>query len=537
MLLHKRLPLFATANAHWRRATGVSLYSCTPFRQVHHEVSAANFNKEVLESQQAICFVYYIDNGNCRTFLKSAEALVDKINEETSGTVPEVPADTAEDSEVIIEGVQQDGSPSAPGNDNKKKKSISWLKLCQINADENRNLSSAFSVERSKLPVTYFIMQGTIIDKISGHVSEKRLESILYKFLEHYQEELNVDLLSKRNKENESDPNQSPLPSATRMDLTKGASTSFLLEKVYAALIGTEHISLPEEAEQMDGLRKTIQQTKQKAHEELQALYRELGLDVRKWSETELMTRYYNNSVFISMGLITALEGVFLARSYASLGDVARQNVLWARNDVTKNFEHALGDKRIKTALSVLDANLVKGELRMAAITAAQDANRLCGALSAMESDNTSEAQHMAALREMNDFIESQKQHILELMNLINESVDTRATTVEYPTQSVEILFTKLKDTMKLRRQLQSECEKSGKGALSQTQAGDNATTSTSLVEPEKELNTIDVKPKQLYLVKQREEHIKTILTCVIQLHAADPKSQSTRSRLSSLLY
>ncbi|EPY32810.1 hypothetical protein STCU_02631 [Strigomonas culicis] len=423
---------------------------------------------------------------------------------------------------------------------------MSFLKLCFINADENRNLASAFSVERAKLPVTYFIMQSTIIDKVTGAVSPKRIEAILYKFLEHYQKELHVDLLQKRNAESlqgergeaaDGSDFRSPLPSATPADLVKGASTNFLIEKIFNALVGSERIRLPEQAEQLDGLKKTLQQAKQKAHDELQRLFKELGLDMRRWSEAELTAHYYKNPVFIAMGVLTALEGLFLARSYAALGDIDLKNVQWARNDLMKNFEPVLGEKKIKLCVALLDANVVKGQLRTAALLAGQDANRLASTLAAMEADqpdhSAPEQQQIAELQDMAAFIESQRAHCVQALQLIDEHIDTphllmeEAETDSFPQATMQGLFEQLQSLMRQRRQLQA--------AAAPKSATTTATASDLVAADAAPL--IDTTAKRLHLIQQREDHTKTLITCIIQIYSQHPQSHVARSRFASLLY
>ncbi|PWU99847.1 hypothetical protein C4B63_8g198 [Trypanosoma cruzi] len=186
---------------------------CTSRCGVAYKTDASSFESEVIQSQQAICLVYYRpDSSSCNAYLTHAERLVSRLNREISDT------------------------DKKDGCDGEKEKSVpaqkAWLKLCTINADENRNLASAFSVERAKLPVTYFIMQGTIIDKVTGHVVESRLEGILRKFLEHYKQQMNVELMGGGSPEH-----QHPLPAAATADLLHGASLNIYRTELWMHLL------------------------------------------------------------------------------------------------------------------------------------------------------------------------------------------------------------------------------------------------------------------------------------------------------------
>nr|CCC91229.1 conserved hypothetical protein [Trypanosoma congolense IL3000] len=414
----------------------------TPFRCVAYKTNASSFESEVIQSQQAICLVYYRpDSSSCNAYLAHAERLVDRLNEEACGVgreEPETPTQRA------------------------------WLKLCTINADENRNLASAFSVERAKLPVTYFIMQGTIVDKVTGHLVESRLESILRKFLEHYQQQLNVNLIGPCSKQ------QNPLPAAASADLLHGASTQFLQNRIMAALVGPESIRLPQESEKLDGLRKTIQQAKKKTFEELQELRRELGVDVRRLEEVQMVEKYYKSSQYISAALLSVLEALFLARVHSTIGNISADNVVFALNAVQRDFEPALGDANVRRLISLSQALLLRGELLLE-----QQKN-------ASQVDSETEAES----------------HVAKMLRWIDQLIDARVVPEQYPTEEVEEMFSLLKIYVAQTRQPQC-VDKTGAEGLS----------------------------------AKRVQQMKTCLLGVLQLFHADAKSQEARLRLSSLLY
>ncbi|SCU65941.1 uncharacterized protein TEOVI_000893600 [Trypanosoma equiperdum] len=354
---------------------------CVSSRSIAYKTDASSFEREVIQSQQAICLVYYRpDSSGCNAYLAHTERLVDRLNEQACG------------------GKNGEGTEASMQR--------AWLKLCTINADENRNLASAFSVERAKLPITYFIMQGTIIDKVTGQVTETRLEGILRKFLDHYQQQLNVDLMG-------GSPNkQNPLPAAAGADLLHGASTQYLQNQIMAALLGTECIRLPEESEKLDGLRKTIQQAKKKAFDELQELRRELGVDVRRLGEAEMMERYYKSSQYSATAVLSGLEALFLARVHATIGNISAENVLFAVKAIQRDFEPALGDNTVKRLISLCEALVLRAELHLER---------------KLESESGGEA------------------HVAKLLRWIDELVDARLVPERYPSSEVEEMFNLLK--------------------------------------------------------------------------------------------
>ncbi|KAH8612592.1 hypothetical protein ERJ75_000876900 [Trypanosoma vivax] len=420
-----------------------------PSCQIAYKTNAASFESEVIQSQQAICLVYYRpDSSGCNAYLAHTERLVDKLNEETTGAVSDTKAaDT----------------PSQRA----------WLKLCTINADENRNLASAFSVERAKLPVTYFIMQGTIIDKVVGQVAEPRLEGILRKFLEHYQKQMNVDLIA------ESPEKQNPLPAAATTDLLSGASTQYLQNRIMAALVGPECIRLPQESEKLDGLRKTIQQAKKKSICELQELRRELGVDVRRLSDEDMAARYFKSSQYIGAALLSGLEALFLARVHATIGNIAAENIVYALNAIQRDFEPALGDTNMRRLVSLCEVLLLRAKLLL---------QQKQGSASSLSAVDTSEE------------VPCENVYLPKMLRWIDEVVDARIPPEQYPTSDVEEMFVLLKTSLTHARRRENKEDENNAHA-------------------------------------RRVQEVKTCLLGVLQLYHSDPKSQEARLRLTSLLY
>ncbi|CAC9496769.1 conserved hypothetical protein [Leishmania infantum JPCM5] len=534
-------------------APGSAPHPCSAARHLSYVTNAANFEAEVLQSQQAICLIYYIPNRNCSAYLKAAEKLVDSINAQatgldaaasTSGSGGGAAEVSLSELTVEVNGTQvsetAEGdaapstlSPASSAAPTQRPNKMEWLKLCTINADENRNLASAFSVERARLPITYFVMQGTIVDKVVGHVAEARLSSILIKFLEHYQKEMNVDLLARQNKSSRTGgASASPLPSAATADLLSGASTAFLQEKIMNALVGADMIQLPEEAEKLDGLRRTLQEAKKKAHAELQELHKQLGMDVRRLSDAEMQAYYFKAPQFYALGRLCALEALYLARSHATLGDVARVNVDWARHAVRKDFEAIQGDLVLRRVLALVDANLVRGELRTAAVLAAQDANRLCSFLAAMDTDDVRGAQHRNTLKEMEALIAGQSQYCLDMLRIIDDNIDSRTLDGSaFPSAIVDQLFELLKSNLKLSR---THLSQSSRTAEADAPDAGGAEESMKVFMDGK---AIDTTAKRVLMAKARVPQVRTLIMSLLQLYPTDPKSQDARSRLASLLY
>ncbi|KPI84944.1 hypothetical protein ABL78_6011 [Leptomonas seymouri] len=534
------------------RQSSVSSALVNSVRSLSYVTNASNFETEVLQSQQAICLVYYINNTKCSAYLKSAEKLVDAINAETSGldaaegTVTPASASPVEAAEAGLTIETKDGAvsgqhaddaaPHSPASSPPSPASVAspkrlWLKLCTINADENRNLASAFSVERAKLPITYFVMQGTMVDKAVGHIAEGRLQGILEKFLEHYQKEMNVDLLARRSKDGASGAFGSPLPTAATADLLCGTSTGYLQNKMMNALVGADMIQLPEEAQQLDGIRRSLQEAKKKAHVELQELHKQLGMDTRRLTDAEMHAHYFSSPQFHALGVLSGLEALFLARSHATLGDVARTSVEWARRAVQKDFEPIQSDRVLRRVMVLVDVNLLRGELRTAATLAAQDANRLASTLASMDTDGLKNEQYHMALRDMQSFTEGQRQYCQEMLSIVDEHVDSRTLDgSEFPSAVMDQLFEMLKANLKLCR-----VKLPTSAATTALQQGQGA--ADKVMEDLLDGKTLDTTPKQVLTSQARVPQIRTVITSLVQLYSTDPKAQAARSRLSSLMY
>lgn len=535
----------------------------TTYRHVCSTVTAVNFDNEVLQSQQAICLVYYIENSNCNAYLRHAEKLIDELNSNT--TVRQSKPKDEEDK----------NSSNTDSNGMRENDHHACLKFCKINADENRNLASAFSVERAKLPITLFIMQGTIIDKVNGHIKENRLHNILCRFIEHYQKEMNVDLLVKRGKESAvSEGMSSPLPAASIADLRSGSSTKHIIQHLTSSLSGAEKIRLPEEAEKLDGLRKTIQETKRKAYGELVELRREIGLDVRNLSESEREVKYYRSPAYHAMAAISALEALYLARCYASIGDIARKNIIWAKREILSTYEYVVSSTSlVRELMALVEVNVVKGDLRVTALAA----QRLFDQFSA---DQKGRVVKITSDLEFSlpDFFTSYIDYTHQLQKDIDQFIDTRDFEACFPSAFAEELF----ETLKKSRKILSSLGGSGGNLLSSKSNRSSTSSNITSIQTDEEPWSVEwtkldsgstsfakddtiagntvVEPSALpssssslsdfssvvlndstsiirRITADQFRHAKIVLSCLVQLHIKDQKGQAARSRLASLVY
>eukprot|EP00331_Platyophrya_macrostoma_P000220 CAMPEP_0176406560 /NCGR_PEP_ID=MMETSP0127-20121128/941_1 /TAXON_ID=938130 /ORGANISM="Platyophrya macrostoma, Strain WH" /LENGTH=355 /DNA_ID=CAMNT_0017785703 /DNA_START=348 /DNA_END=1412 /DNA_ORIENTATION=- len=307
-----------------------------------------------------------------------------------------------------------------------------WLKLVVIDGDRNRNLASALSVQRAKLPTTFFLMQATIIDKLVGSVTEGRIETVLRKFSEHYHQSIGVDLHSNKK--------SIPIAAAMTSDLTSGAPTAFLQAKILASLVGKEMIRLPEQAAELEGIKKMIQQTKQKAFAELADLHREIGMDVKRLSDEEMESKYFSNEVFKSAATLSALETLFLARVYGSVGSLDRELVQNALVALKREFPRSLSDPVVKKIVSLIEVNVIRGRHR----------ERLPKLHSLMASHSGGDEGDRAAL----GALESELQYIEACTTWIN-FVDTRhdisdatGANSEFPSAMVDSMLATLKTNL-----------------------------------------------------------------------------------------
>jgi thioredoxin-like negative regulator of GroEL len=406
-------------------------------RALVHYIDAKSFETDVLQSQDAVCLMFYLpQNAACQQQLASCDAMVTKLNDENGSA---------------------------------------WLKLCAVDGDKNRNLASALSVQRSKLPTSFFLMNATIIDRVSGNIPEARMSAILRKFQDHF------NVMQGRYLNDQS----TPLAAAATADLTSGAPTAFLQSKIFSSLIGPEMIKLPQEAAQMEGIKKLIQQTKEQAYRELQDLHKSIGMDVRKLSNEELMAQYFSTEVYKGAAVLASLEALFLARVYGSVGQLDAQLVNNALAAVRREFEMVLSDPLVRRVLSLVEVNLVRGKWREAL---PKIQSKIAAGVEGSSSDEIASAQDdlafFDAVMRWIEFVDGRQ---------VFADPDASGASSDFPTQLLNDMFSAFRANV--------------------------------------------IRAKKDEKAASRSADVRALLMALMHLFPKDPQSIAARSRLSSMMF
>ena len=252
--------------------------------------TAGNFDTEVLQSQSALCVVFHVNSRACKAHIAELEQLADHTNEGSN---------------------------------------YHWLKVVSVDSDRNSNLASAFSVQRRKVPMTFFVCNGTMIDKVSGKdLPTERLGLIVTRFKDYYQKSRGVELEA-----------HGPFQAAKTEALTEGATTDSMESKLLEMVLGSARV----DPEKPDG-RKTLAEearpllvrAKKQAAGELDELRLSVGVDVKRLDEAKLNKVFYSTSQFLAAAHLAGLEMLVTAREAAGLhhqaleGDAAEEDVLKA---------------------------------------------------------------------------------------------------------------------------------------------------------------------------------------------------------------
>ncbi len=426
------------------------------------EVTAANFDHEVMQSASAVCLVYTIEDSKCASHMQLLEQSADEITSSLT---------------IRAKSRKPTGSESPHAQ---------WLKVCQIDGDKNRNLAAAFSVERSKLPSTFFIFHGTIVDRVSGLLSKDRIDSIFSKFLEYYAENSGVDYSKKEGA-------SGAMCAPAKRNLSDVASTKHKIGHLITALLGPDRIRLPEEVTQVDGLRRDLQQTKKEAFVELYQLHQKHGLDVRKASDAELERLLFGTEQFYAAAVLSGLEALVLARCYAlpaGKSNVLRQAVSDAKAAVERDFlKRQLKDDVVRQAVALTDVCLVLGDAtRQMTVVSAEITPDAC--VSAEETAASSEAGTLPPLG--ND--PASTYAFLLAVKKICEALDHRlATPPPFPAAQADLMLAILK---KLHVSARRNVDDGAKFAM-----------------------------------------IKSLMMALLQLYPRDTASLAMRSRVSAILF
>ena len=137
-------------------------------------ITPETFEKEVLQSELAICIVFGLVHSPLsvsymNTLIALAEAANKQANIETSSNGVQLQA--------------PNNNQSLPAAKIQQKRSI---KILAVDTDAHPNLGSAFSVQRRNLPVTFFVLQGTIVDRVTGLTPKEKLDVFFDRFREIY---------------------------------------------------------------------------------------------------------------------------------------------------------------------------------------------------------------------------------------------------------------------------------------------------------------------------------------------------------------
>eukprot|EP00760_Papus_ankaliazontas_P018760 PhM_4_TR17630/c0_g1_i1/m.63373 len=210
-------------------------------------VTAATFDHSVLGTELAVLLTYHTESAMSGAYTAMAEGLVDKMNE---------------------------------GKKNR------WIRYCTIDADQQPALASAFAVQRQKTPVSFFVMGGTIIDRLTGNTEEPRLRGCLDKFYAHY---CNVKGITEEAQGDVASDAVDMLGAMPRKDLTgsgQGAvdeSIDTLVENVFETPM-----------KDLEKWPKVWEVAHDKTSREVRRLFRALRLHERSLPEDEVRSSFYD---------------------------------------------------------------------------------------------------------------------------------------------------------------------------------------------------------------------------------------------------
>ena len=283
-------------------------------------VTASSFEQVVMQSQLAMCLTYHVDNTRCRTFLPRIEETVNEMNIRCRHR---------------------------------------WLSLMLVDADRNPSLAGAFSVERVKLPITYFVFSGTIIDQVNGAVPKERLQAILARFMEYYQEQKGVDLID-----------HGFAQSAKAEAITEALSTQELEGKLEWTLLSKER-----DWSNHAAVKDLVTKATAAADKDLRELQDAVGMNVKRIDPADLFGCYYSKPAYIA----SARVAFFGALAAVVDPGVAADDAAALLRKSLADYKHGMARPAVRFAACV-------AQLRLAERTAAQ----LLGAAAAQTRDDAS---------------------------------------------------------------------------------------------------------------------------------------------------
>lgn len=273
-------------------------------------VTASNFEQIVMQSQLAMCLTYHVDNTRCRQYLSRIEESVNEVNIRVRHR---------------------------------------WLSLMTCDADRNPTLAGAFSIERVKLPITFFVYSGTIIDKVNGAVPKERLNSILLRFMEYYQEQKGVEL-----------EDHGFVQGAKVENITEAVSAQEYEGKLEWMLLSKERIwSNPKE------LHSIVDKGMIQAGKDLRELQDQVGLNVKKIDPSELFASYYSKPAYLAaakMAFFRALIHVIDTENLSTSKNL--QDVIKVVKDTINEFKHGMARPTVRAVACVAQLRLAERQAK-----------------------------------------------------------------------------------------------------------------------------------------------------------------------------
>eukprot|EP00759_Apiculatamorpha_spiralis_P057350 PhF_6_TR8614/c0_g1_i2/m.13433 len=246
-------------------------------------VTAATFDQHVLGSDLAVMLVYHSrDSATSQDYLNLADSVSDTMNE-----------------------------PQPKPR---------WLKYCTIDADQQPALAAAFDVQRTRLPVTYFVYGGTIIDRLTGSPTKEKLRECLHKFRVHYTNIKHGKLDGELQSETE------VIVAAPRANLTSDSTVEEMVTYLY---------NLP--MKESTRWREIHHQALTKAISEYSTLKKKLRLDTRQVSHEEIVETLYSQTVVQQLAILLCLE----IHQLCVMGEI--ETAVKRLEEFRKNDQHILG--------------------------------------------------------------------------------------------------------------------------------------------------------------------------------------------------
>jgi hypothetical protein len=436
--------------------------------------TAGTFDTEVLQSMSALCVVFHTHSRACKAHIAELEATADRVNAASNYT---------------------------------------WLKVVTVDSDRNSNLASAFSVERRKVPMTFFVCSGTIIDKVSGKdLPSERLQKIITRFRDYFQKTRGVEL-----------EDHGAFSGAKSEKLTEGATTDSLETRILEQLVGATQADARtaegRAALQTDVL-PLLTKARAQALKELEEVRTTVGVDVKRLDELQLTKLYYSSTQYVAAAHLAALEALLAARiatgvqhaiehgentppAWPTTIDAAVRRAEAQLDELKQKFPRATAHPTIRRIAATVD-------LAVSRIYASQQRDALAPAVTALAAAPTPES----AVPPVKAVYDAAR-HIIVAV----DAVDTRAPQPGLPTDRVELLLNDVKALMGAVRTVRKAAEEAA--AATVPNAG-GAATGDGIDQP---------------ALQAAIKLTKRALVAALAMYSDDPHADKLRARATSLLY